>query len=152
MSARTLADQHARYAVKTHPIVSLRGTFYDSNPDRASTLDDFLRHVRGGTLVVIPEGLTLNYLAGATTPLTYHTLTPVEIDDVAAEETILRELAAHPPDRIAILDRDVTEFGYRGFGTDYGTKIATWIGPRYAPEAQLRKAGFWMVVLRRKPN
>jgi hypothetical protein len=149
MSVRTLADQRARYAVKTHPIVSMRGTLYDANADRASILDDFLRHVSSGTLVVIPEGLTLNYLSGATTPLTYHTLTPVEIDDPRIEDAILRELDAHPPDRIVILDRDVREFGYRGFGTDYGVKIAAWINAHYAPEAQLRKPAFWMVVLKR---
>jgi hypothetical protein len=150
LCGRQLYEQHARYAVKTHPIVSMRGTFYDSNADRAAILDDFLRHVRGGTLVVIPEGLTLNYLAGATTPLTYHTLTPVEIDDPRIEAAIVRELAARPPDRIVILDRDVREFGYRGFGVDYGMHLAAWVGAHYDVEARLRGPRFWMVVFKRK--
>jgi hypothetical protein len=149
MAALSLAEQHARYAAKTHPIASMRGTFYDSNADRASILSDFLQYVHGGTLVVIPEGLTLDYLAGATTPLSYHTLTPVEIDDPGIEEAIARELVARPPDRIAILDRDVREFGYRGFGIDYGTRLSQWIDAHYAAEVRLRKPGFWLVVLRR---
>jgi hypothetical protein len=151
LCALTLWDQHRRYEVKVHPIVSARGTFYDSNADRASILTTFLQHVRGGTLVVIPEGITLDYLAGATTPLTYHTLTPVEIDSPPVEIAILRELVAHPPDRIALVDRDVREFGYRGFSVDYGLSLTRWIKAHYAVEAPMHGATFWMLVLRRRP-
>ena len=143
-----LWEQHQRYALKQYPIVSMRGTFLDANRERAAMLTAFLQHVRGGTLVVIPEGITLDYLAGATTTLTYHTFTPVEIDDPRVELPILTEISARPPDRIAIVDRDVREFGYRGFGIDYGLHLARWITAHYQPEAQLRGAKFWMVVLR----
>lgn len=148
----TLWDQHRRYAVKLHPIVSDRGTFYDSNADRAAILTTFLRHVHGGTLVVIPEGITLDYLASATTPLSYHTLTPVEIDSPPVESAIVRELVAHPPDRIAIVNRDVREFGYRGFSVDYGLSLTNWIKAHYAVEAPLRGKTFWMIVLRRNAD
>ncbi len=150
LCALTLWNQNRRYAAKEYPIVSARGTFFDANHDRASILTAFLQHVHGGTLVVIPEGITLDYLAGATTPLTYHTLTPVEIDNPAVEVAILRELSAHPPDRIAIVDRDVREFGYRGFSIDYGLALTRWIKAHYAVEAPLRGGSFWMVVLRRR--
>jgi hypothetical protein len=127
----------------------MRGTFYDANRDRAAILSTFLQHVHGGTLVVIPEGITLDYLAGAKTTLTYHTLTPVEIDDPRVELPILRELSAHPPDRIAVVDRDVREFGYSGFGIDYGLELARWIAAHYTVEAPLRGRTFWMIVLKR---
>src|SRR5260221_4232990 len=146
---RMLLEQHQRYALKPYPIVTMRGTVFDANRERAAMLTAFLQHVRGGTLVVIPEGVTLDYLAGATTPLTYHTFTPVEIDDPRVELPILREISDKPPDRIAIVDRDVREFGYRGFGIDYGLHLAKWISAHYRREAQMRGSRFWMVVLRR---
>ena len=149
LCGRMLCEQHQRYALKQYPIVSMRGTFFDANRERAAMLTAFLQHVRGGTLVVIPEGVTLDYLAGATTPLTYHTFTPVEIDDPRVELPILREISDKPPDRIAIVDRDVREFGYRGFGIDYGLHLAKWISAHYRREAQMRGSRFWMVVLRR---
>jgi hypothetical protein len=144
-----LWEQHQRYAQKRYPIASMRGTFFDANPERAAMVTSFLEHVHGGTLVVIPEGITLDYLAGATTTLTYHTFTPVEIDDPRVELPILQELSARPPDRIAVVDRDVAEFGYRGFGVDYGLHLTRWINAHYRPEAQLRGSRFWMVVMRR---
>lgn len=144
-----LWEQHQRYELKRYPIVSMRGTFYDVNRGRAGVLTTFLEHVKSGTLVVIPEGISLDYLAGVTTTLTYHTFTPVEIDDPRVELPIVREISAKPPDRIAIVDREVKEFGYRGFGVDYGFHLAKWIAAHYRPEAQLRGPEFWMVVLRR---
>jgi hypothetical protein len=144
-----LWEQHERFAQKQYPIVSMRGTFFDANPERAAMLTDFLKHVHGGTMMVIPEGITLNYLAGATTTLTYHTFTPVEVDDPRVELPILQELSAKPPDRIVVVDRDVREFGYRGFGVDYGLHVTKWINAHYRLEAQLRGSRFWMVVMRR---
>lgn len=149
LCGRMLWEQHERFALKVHPIVSMRGTFYDANRDRAAAISTFLRHVRGGTLVVIPEGITLDYLAGAKTTLTYHTLTPVEIDDPRVELPILHELSSQPPDRIAVVDRDVREFGYRGFGIDYGLALQRWIAAHYQVEARLQGQTFWMVVLRK---
>lgn len=150
IAVRGLYDQHQRFAAKTHPIVSARGTFYDANDDRAAILTGFLRRVHGGTLVVIPEGITLNYLAGATTPLTYHTFTPVETDDDGVERAILTEISARPPDRIAIVDRDVREFGYRGFGVDYNTTLAAWIKEHYRGEARWRGKRFFLLSLLRR--
>jgi hypothetical protein len=149
ISGRGLVEQDERFAQKTHPIVSTRGTFYDANPDRASMLTAMLQRVHGGTLAVIPEGITLNYLAEARTPLTFHTFTPVEIDEPHIEAAILRELEAHPPQHIALVDRDVREFGYRGFGVDYAQAPAAWIRAHYTPEARWRSPRFWLVLLRR---
>ncbi len=148
LCGRDLVEQHQRFAMKESPIVSARGTFYDANPDRARILNAFIAGVHGGTLAVMPEGITLNYLTQTRTPLTYHTFTPVETAYPPVEDDILRELAAHPPDRVAIVDRDVREFGYRGFGIDYDRRIAQFLQTRYAVEAQWRAPRFWMVVLR----
>jgi len=131
--ARDLWEQHERFGVKVYPIVSARGTFYDYDADRAKALNEFKP---AGTLAVMPEGLTINYLTRTTTTLSFHTFTPPETADPRIEDAILREIAARPPDRIAIVNRDVAEYGSRGFGIDYDQRLAAWIFSNYAVEAR----------------
>jgi hypothetical protein len=144
-----LWQQHEQYSMKSFPIVSTRGTFYDWNSDRARTLNAMIETVHGGTLAVMPEGVTINYLTRTRTPLTFHTFTPVETADAAVENTILRELAAHPPDRVAIVTRDVREYGSRGFGIDYGLRITAFLHAHYRVEQAWRGERFNALLLRR---
>jgi hypothetical protein len=129
-----LWQQHVRYAQKQYAIVSARGTFYDWNPDRARILNAVIPVVSGGTLAVIPEGITINYLAGARTPLTFHTFTPVEVDAPQIEDAIVRELTTHPPDRVLMVSRDLREYGARGFGVDYDLRAGALLRSRYRVE------------------
>jgi hypothetical protein len=145
-----LWQQHERYALKSFPIVSARGTFYDWNADRARTLNALIATVHDGTLVVMPEGITINYLTRARSPLTFHTFTPVETANSAVESTILRELAAHPPDRVAIVTRDVREYGSRGFGIDYGLRITAFLHTHYRVEQAWHGERFDATLLRLK--
>jgi hypothetical protein len=144
-----LWQQHERYELKSFPIVSACGTFYDWNADRARILNALIATVHDGTLVVMPEGITINYLTRTRTPLTFHTFTPVETADAAVESVILRELTAHPPDRVAIVTRDVREYGSRGFGVDYGLRITGFLHARYRVEHEWRSDRFDAVLLRR---
>jgi hypothetical protein len=144
-----LWQQHERYALKSFPIVSPRGTFYDWNADRARTLNALIATVRDGTLVVMPEGITINYLTRTRTPLTFHTFTPVETADATVESAILRELNAHPPDRVALVTRDVREYGSRGFGIDYGLQITAFLHAHYHVEQAWRGQRFNALLLRR---
>ena len=109
-----LWQQHERYAQKRYAIVTPRGTFYDWNADRARTLTSVIGAVQGGTLAVIPEGITINYLANVPTTLSFHTFTPVEVDAPQVEDAIVRELTTHPPDRVLMVSRDLREYGARG--------------------------------------
>lgn len=145
---RELLTQREAYTQKRFPIVTKRGTFYDHNQDRAAALNAFLASNPTGTLVVIPEGITLNYLAGLRTPLTFHTFTPVETADPAVEAKIIAELTAHPPTRIAIVTRDVREFGYHAFGADYDQRLAALIAARYRLERRERGPHFELIVLK----
>ena len=129
-----LWQQHERYSVKSFPIVSARGTFYDWNADRARILNSLIATVHDGTLVVMPEGITINYLTETKTPISFHTFTPVETADAKVEAEIVRELIAHPPDRVALVTRDVREYGSRGFGVDYGLQITALLHSRYHVE------------------
>jgi len=133
LCARDLWEQHQRWGVKVYPITTTRGTFYDHNPERAAALNAFKP---SGTLVVMPEGITINYLTRTTTPLSFHTFTPPETADSKVEDQILREIQARPPDRIALVNRDVREYGSRGFGVDYDQRLVRWIFENYALERQ----------------
>jgi hypothetical protein len=141
--------QHERYALKAFPIVSSRGMFYDANADRARILNALIAEVHDGTLAVMPEGLTINYLTNTPTTLSFHTFTPVETADPVIESAIVRELTAHPPDRVALVTRDVREYGSRGFGVDYGLGITTFLHSRYRVEHVWHGMRFDALLLRR---
>ena len=148
LCGRDLAEQRVRYALKASPIVSPRGMFYDVNSDRAAVLNAFIQRVHGGTLAVLPEGLTLNYLTGSRTPLTFHTFTPVETAAPSVEDSIIGEFMARAPSRIAIVDRDVTEYGYRGFGVDYDLKLWNYLFAKYRVEQNWATPRFRLLLLR----
>jgi len=129
-----LWQQHVRYAQKQYAIVSPRGTFYDWNADRARILTSVIGAVQGGTLAVIPEGITINYLANVPTTLTFHTFTPVEVDAPRTEDAIVRELTTRPPDRVLFVSRDLREYGARAFGVDYDLRAGALLRSRYGVE------------------
>jgi hypothetical protein len=141
--------QHEMYALKQYKIATPRGTFYDANPDRAWVLTHALPYLRGEPLVVMPEGITLNYLAGAPTTITYHTFTPVETAYPEIENEIIGELARRPPRHIAIVSRDVREYGSRGFGLDYDQRLVAWICANYELEREWHEPRFALVLMRR---
>jgi len=141
-----LWQQYEHYAQKQYEIVSPRGTFYDWNRDRAAILNRVIGTVRGGTLAVMPEGITINYLTQTRTPLTFHTFTPVETADPSIEDAIVRELKAHPPDRVLIVSRDVREYGSRGFGIDYDRRVIELVKSRYGVEGTWRGERFEAVL------
>lgn len=147
--ALDLWNQHFRYAEKRFPIVSTRGTFHDWNPERARVLNGVIATVHDGTLAVMPEGITINYLTGTRTPLTFHTFTPVETANPAAEQAILSELRAKPPDRVLLVSRDVREYGSNGFGVDYDLRVIAWLRAQYHVETLWRGPRFQAELLRR---
>ena len=143
-----LWQQRERYAQKQYAIVSPRGTFYDWNRDRAAILNRVIATVPDGTLAVMPEGITINYLTRTRTPLTFHTFTPVETADPVVEEQIVRELTAHPPDRVLLVSRDVREYGSRGFGIDYDVRVTTLLRARYRVQQVWHGERFEAVLFR----
>jgi hypothetical protein len=152
LAAQFLWTERQLLQSKTHAVNTPRGTYFDDNPHRASVVSQLVEHLgrnRAQTLVVAPEGLALNYLARVATPLTFHTFTPVETADRDTERRIVEELASRKPERIAIVARDVSDFGYRGFGIDYNRNVAELIRERYVPEKKWQLAGFELLLLRR---
>jgi hypothetical protein len=147
LCGRDLAEQRVRYALKSFAIASPRGSFYDANPDRARVLNAFIGEIHGGTLAVLPEGITLNYLTRTRTSLTFHTFTPVETAAPRVEASIISEFNARPPDRVAIVSRDVSEYGFRGFGVDYDQRLFAWLTEKYSVERRWNEPRFQLYLL-----
>lgn len=146
LSLRFESFNYQKYAAMTSRVQTSKGTLHDFPVGRAEAIQEFLEDWDSmddppETLVVFPEGATLNYFTGAANPLAYQLFIPPEIPNGAIEEDILRELRRSPPDAIAIVSRDLMEFGSQGFGVDYARKLAVWIRKHYRVERRYPRAG-----------
>ena len=108
------------------------------------------------TLLALPEGASLNYWLRRTNPTRYNLFLPVEIDAFGGDEVMLQDLRAHPPDFIALVQRDHAEFGVGPFGVDprNGRGIMDWVARSYRRVDRIgaepfRNRGFGIVILRR---
>ena len=84
------------------------------------------------SLLVLPEGVMLNYLTRLPNSIPYYFFAPFvlaygRIDD------ILQKLHASPPDRIVVISRDMREFGVGRFGDspEHGQKLIEFIIKNY---------------------
>ncbi len=136
-TARFEAESLARYRAMTRVLDTPKGRLRDLPGGRAIAIERFLAHVdalpegAARSLVVLPEGATLNYFTGLRNPTAYHLFIPPELPGPEVEERVLVELRREPPDLVALVPRDLSEFGSSGFGRDYGLRIARWIERRY---------------------
>ena len=147
-----LAQQFSRYSAKAFPIVTPRGTFLDSNSDRASVLTSVIGYLathRGNGLVVFPEGVSINYFSAIPSPLSRYIFTPIETAAPGVETEILSQMRVRPPEYVIVLHRDVSEFGSRGFGVDYDLEIRDFLSERYHVEQAWLPSRFSLVLLRR---
>lgn len=147
-----LASQRAMYAAKRHEVVTRRGTFSDHNPQRAAVLQQLLAHLEtrpGRTLVVVPEGLALNYFSRIANPMLFQTFTPVESATPETERRIVAEFERTKPELVAIVPRDVREFGYRAWGVDYHIDLRHYLESHYRIERQWKEPRFPLLLLRR---
>jgi hypothetical protein len=141
-----LVGEGADQMVAEHP----RGRIFQM------ALDDVARRFPGDARVlVIPEGVTLNYLARRPSPTRYINFMPPELL-LFGEDEVLRALQESPPDGVLLVHRDTSEYGFPFFGTDYGQALARWIEENYdearvlgRPPFQERRFG--IAVLTRRP-
>lgn len=86
------------------------------------------------TVVVIPEGVMINYLTKRVNPTPYINFMVPEIQ-LYGENHILESFKNNSPDYFVIVDRDTSEYGYNFFGEhpEYGQKILNWINHEYDP-------------------
>jgi hypothetical protein len=93
-----------------------------------------LEAARVRSLVALPEGVMLNYLARIPNPTPYVNFVPPELL-FFGEPAWLAALEAHPPEAIALVHKDTSEYGYRFFGRDYAREVARWVESGYRASA-----------------
>lgn len=120
----------------------------------------FLRRTMGAneTLVVIPEGATLNYLLRKRNPTEFLMATPWEFDAHGGESRFLDALQKKRPDFIVIVQMDMTIHGRGNFGSpQYGQKIVEFMQANYDPvdshshSDPFGGAPFQAIVFERRP-
>jgi len=96
-------------------------------------LSEWLRETPPGqTLLVLPEGEMINYLARLPSPVSPFRFYFATTDD-GREERIVNELQRHPPDWIVIISRDLREYGIQRYGEKPGSGqlILHWASENY---------------------
>ncbi len=95
----------------------------------------YLEEQKVNSLIVLPEGPALNYLLRVGTGFKGFVFNPGEIAAYGMER-LLRELQEKPPERVVILSRGLSEFGYTVFGSEDGSgkKILDWVVANYEVE------------------
>lgn len=108
------------------------------------------------TFVVLPEGITLNYLSRRPTTVPVINFMMTEMI-VFGEEAMTSALARRPPDYVVLVDKDTSEFGVGAFGVDprYGQRIMAWVTSHYdrvtiIGSEPLRGRGFGIEILKRR--
>ena len=82
------------------------------------------------TLVVVPEGVMINYLTRRENPTPYINFMPPEAI-LFTERSILASFRERRPDYVLVVHKDTAEYGFHFFGRDYGQQIMAWIDRNY---------------------
>ncbi len=82
------------------------------------------------TLLVLPEGILVNYLLRRRTPTRFVNFMPPELV-FFDEQTIVTEIANDPPDFVVLFHRPTDEYGYPFIGEGYGEPAVDWIRTHY---------------------
>ena len=113
---------------------------------------------RDGTLAVLPEGTTINYLSRRVNPTPCLDWTPTVLT-AFGQAGMTAAFEKNPPDYILLVERDTSEFGIGYFGRSpgYGAELMQWIGENYQPvyligHEPLRNGLFGIEILKRLPS
>jgi hypothetical protein len=106
--------------------------------DRAAGIVDMCRRVNtfvppDGSLVVLPQGLMVNYLTRRVTPTRNINFMPPEVL-AAGEQNILAGFKAHPPDAIVLTPAVIHDGNFTLDDRDpYGSETLRWVMENYRP-------------------
>jgi hypothetical protein len=124
------------YGKSTLEVTSPRGSlsFFPTEPYLSS--EPFLEYLEQNTLsdetlAVFPEGISFNFLADRTNPLTDYIYNPVDLAPEGTSQRVIEQLGRYRVTYVAVLQRDTTEQGFSSFGKDYGTDIMGYILKNY---------------------
>jgi hypothetical protein len=115
-------------------------------------VDFFAKQPAGQTLLVLPEGTMLNYLARRESPvptLYYYGASAAE----GRETKAVARLEQTPPDWVVVMTRDLREYGIERYGDapGRGAEVMAWLGANYRRVAGIggspfdpREFGAWI--------
>lgn len=130
-----LANAQPRLARQTQPLGAGVDALYgdDRVAPLSAALDEVVRRVGPSqSLVALPEGIILNYLARRDSSVRYVQYSPLSFI-LWGEERLLADFERTPPDFVALVHRDNTHEGARWFGRDYGRRLRAWVDASYEP-------------------
>lgn len=135
----------ATYRARTFPVGTGGDVIYcnpDQDPHTQATgaILDLLRQKMSDedTLLVLPEGSTLNYLLRRRNSTPYLILNPFEMAACGGESAVLHRIRAHPPDWIVLYISGMQDHGRNYFGEPgYGAEIFEWMTREYLNERTL---------------
>jgi len=94
-------------------------------------LDQLIQRVKpDDTLVILPEGVMVNYLCRRINPTPYIAFMPSELI-MFGEDKMLASFQKHRPDYIVLVHKNTAEYGFPFFGKDYGQQLFEWIKNNY---------------------
>jgi len=124
------------YRSKTLKISSPRGTLYTFNNSRENRCKELIEFLKGNTdkqesLVIFPEGLTVNFLSGRANPLYYYSYLPHELAQPKMMDSIISDMKNKRVDYVVLTQRDAAEYGHAVFGRDYAEPIWKYVSENY---------------------
>jgi hypothetical protein len=138
-----IAISESRYRTRTEhfgagaDVVAVRPVGPSRLAGRAAVLTRALERLDAlpadATLLVLPEGVMINYLTRRPTPTPYINFLPPELL-LFGEEPIIAALDRSRPDAVMLVHKDTSEYGFPRFGRDYGRALMDWVRANYAPE------------------
>jgi hypothetical protein len=126
-------------ALKTSPVGDGADLFYAFPPRVDPTGEivglvsaELLKMPHDQTLLVLPEGMMINYLARQPCPVADIYFFGVATGN-GGEERIVKALQQHPPDRVVIISRDLREYGVQRYGDGFGSgqQLLQWAVANY---------------------
>ena len=101
--------------------------------------------------LMAPKGLMLNYLARRANPTPFTSFVPPEVRR-HGEARILAAYQASPPDFVALVPKDMSEYGVGLFGHGYARRLYGWIKAHYARVAPPRGSRETGIVLLKRSD
>jgi hypothetical protein len=121
---------------------------YAGTVDRA--VDELRRIAADETVVAIPEGVPIEFLAGARNPLGIFSFLPQDFSGRDDEQTVLQRLIDARPEFVVFNSRDLSEYGKRQLGVDHAAALVKWVAVHYSIVASYHTRAFSVVIMRRE--
>jgi hypothetical protein len=126
-------------ARKTYPVGAGRDAFLGEREGRGEIVQLVLNELRqkaapGAQMLVLPEGVTLNYLTRRPSPSMHFNFMPPEFA-MFGEDAMLQDIQRRPPEWVVVAERRTTEYGFDHFGRHYGVRLMDWIRANYTSAA-----------------